>query len=142
MRARSTNRRKSRKRGFVLLESIVAFAILATMLAVIYRAVGAGARGVERAENVSGVLALLQSDLDRLVTGPPLRVGVEKARLNEDFDRTVTITKVAVASLPQGDPRVNLFQIDIEAFRKTDNRASRPTLALRAIRLQRSGEAP
>ncbi|WP_162901240.1 hypothetical protein [Breoghania sp. L-A4] len=113
----------------------MAFAILAMMLAMVYRTVGAGARGVERAEHVAGALELLQSELDRLATGPALAVGTDTASMDETFGRTLRIGKVALADASPGDPQASLYRIEIAAFRKTD--PARPVLALSAMRLQR-----
>lgn len=128
------------KRGFILLESIIALAILATMLAVIYRTVGAGAHGVERADEKARVLDLLQSDLDGMIAGGALRSGSGRAALNAHYDRTRSISKVAVPSASLSGSGVSLYRIELTAFRNSEQ--GRPILTLQAFRLQRGGDSP
>lgn len=133
---------KASKRGFVLLESVIAFAILALMLAVIYRTVGAGARGIERAEGVAQVLELLQSDLDRLVAGSPLQSGRERSTLGDGFEKRVTITRIDDIAATIDDPGASLFSIEIAAFHTEGQGSDRPILSLQAMRLQRNPVSP
>ncbi len=132
--------RKRRRRGFALLESVVAFAILAMMLAMIYRMVGTGARGVDRAEDVAGALELLQSEIDRVVSGPALTAGTDTAVLNETFGRTLRIARVAPAGAPPGNPQASLYRIEIAAFRRAE--PDRAVLVLSTIRLQGDPVSP
>ena len=54
------------ERGFTLIETLVAFAILAVVLVSLYEAMGTGLRGFDRASRADEALLIAQSQLDRL----------------------------------------------------------------------------
>ncbi|MBP6012580.1 MAG: type II secretion system protein [Alphaproteobacteria bacterium] len=68
-----------KERGFTLVETLVAFAILAVVLVAFYEAMGTGFRTFEKAAQVEQAVLAAQSQLDRLVALrniPDVRQGV------------------------------------------------------------------
>ena len=68
-----------KERGFTLVETLVAFAILAVVLVAFYEAMGTGFRTFEKAAQVEHAVLAAQSQLDRLVALrniPDVRQGV------------------------------------------------------------------
>jgi type II secretion system protein I len=60
------------ERGFTLVETLMAFAILAVVLVTLYEAMGTGLKGFERAAANEAALLAVQSQLDTLAAMPAL----------------------------------------------------------------------
>ena len=126
---------KQRRRGFILLETLIAFAILAVMLAAAYRLVGSAGMTLTRAEAAARVLDRMQSELDKLLAGPALTPGSDTAPLDDDFKRVLTVNEVFASRGVGGTAR--LYRIEIAAYRKDDDRFVTPILRLQTMRVER-----
>ncbi|PTW61053.1 pilin/secretion family protein with methylation motif [Breoghania corrubedonensis] len=134
-RAFPKGRRLHATRGFILLETLIAFAILAVMLAAAYRITGSGAATLARAEAAALVLDQAQSELDELLAGPPLTPGTETTAFAGEFTRVRTIRQVRAAR--QGGGQTILYRINIAIYRKDDINLARPVLHLETLRVER-----
>ena len=126
---------KARRRGFILLETLVAFAILAVMLAAAYRITGTSATNLARADAVRDVLEALQSELDATLSGPALRPGSDVAALGTGYQRVRTIRRVR--AIGQSGGQVALFRVEIAAYRNEDTTQTRPVMQLSTLRVER-----
>lgn len=61
--------------GFTLVEVLVAFAILAVTLIMVFRGVGDGARGIDTAQRSAAAIALAEAKLAALGSETPLEEG-------------------------------------------------------------------
>ncbi len=128
---------KSRRRGFILLETLVAFAILAVMLAAAYRITGSGASNLARAEAARDVLEALQSEMDATLSASTLTPGSDTAALGAGYQRLRTIRRVR--AIGQSGGQVALFRIEIAAYRNADTAHVNPVLSLSTLRVEREG---
>ncbi|WP_321345846.1 type II secretion system protein [Breoghania sp.] len=128
---------KRRRRGFILLETLVAFAILAVMLAAAYRITGSGASNLARAEAARDVLEALQSEMDATLSGPPLTPGADTAALGPGYQRLRTIRRVR--AIGQSGGQIALFRIEVAAYRNGDTAHLHPVLSLSTLRVEREG---
>ena len=136
MRTCAPSRSRHRfRRGYILLETLIAFAILAVMLAAAYRITGSGGATLARAEAAALVLDQVQSELDELLAGPDLAPGTVTGVFASDFVRVRTIREVRAAR--QGSGQAALFRIDIAVYRKDDVNLARPVLRLETLRVER-----
>lgn len=122
-------------RGFILLETLIAFAVLAVMLAAAYRITGTGAATLERAEAAAAVLDEVQSEIDMLMAGPALTAGTDTRALGTAFRRVLTIRQVRATRQPSA--QAILLRIEIAVYRAGDTDFTRPILRLDALRVER-----
>lgn len=133
-RGNSTARRS--RRGFVLLETIVAFAILVLMLSVIYRTVSAGSQNVARAEETARVLELMQSEMARLGAETGLRPGRRESPLAEGVVVETSIARAQPVDSSASSDGAELMHIRLSAYRLEDRARQQPILTLEALRVQ------
>ncbi|MDJ0929781.1 prepilin-type N-terminal cleavage/methylation domain-containing protein [Breoghania sp.] len=128
---------ETRRRGFVLLETLIAFAILAVMLGAAYRITGSGAATLARAEVAARVLNQMQSEFDDLLAGEKLTPGTETEALDDDFTRVRTVRRVR--ALCQSGTRTVLYRVEIAIYRSDNVNFSRPVMSLETLRVEPGG---
>ena len=89
----------SGQRGFTIMESLVALAVLAITVVALYEAIGTGFRTFDRAAEVEEAVLVAQSELDRIVVQrrvPNVRQGnVEGTRFRWQLSVSSTNSRLA-----------------------------------------------
>ena len=86
---------RARGRGFTLIETVIAFAIVAISLAALYQAFGLSMRREQRASDETLALLHLASLRDRLGFDVPIRPGATSGRFDERFRWQIDARPVA-----------------------------------------------
>jgi general secretion pathway protein I len=76
----------SGERGFTLIETLIAFAILAVTLVSLYEALGTGLRGFTAASRVEEAVMIARSELDRIVALQRLPLAQQGRSASNDFE--------------------------------------------------------
>ena len=103
------HRFRKKQQGFSLLELLVAFAIMALSIGMIYRATGANVRNVVDVEQYQHANILAES-LMSLVDGVPPS-GLEESRISEGFTWTLRTSPWEQATAVTGAPQ--LYQVHL-----------------------------
>jgi general secretion pathway protein I len=88
---RNTTELKAKSGGFTLIEVLVALAIVAVSLSVIFAAFSAGLRGRRTAEDYEQATMLAQSKLNTVGVVAPLQQGKTSGEFNDRYRWTVTV---------------------------------------------------
>ncbi len=100
------------KRGFTLIEVVVAFAILALVLGVVFEAVGTNARNARLGEQYSIATLWAESKLAALGIETPLEAGERQGQLPAPYRWHSRVTPVSDESDVSGPPtRTQLFEV-------------------------------
>jgi general secretion pathway protein I len=78
-------RRNSRQRGYSLIEVLVAFVILASTLAVLFRVFSAGLRNIDTASDYSQAVVIAESRLAAPGVAEPLVPGIQQGTVADRF---------------------------------------------------------
>lgn len=90
---------RNRRRGFTLIEVLVAFAILAVALTALFQVFSGGLGAIGTAERHSMATMLARSILDDVGAEIPLAVGEQRGELDDGFSWLVRIERSAVTNL-------------------------------------------
>jgi general secretion pathway protein I len=90
---------RNRRRGFTLIEVLVAFAILAVALTALFQVFSSGLGAIGTAERHSMAAMLARSILDDVGAEIPLAVGEQRGELDDGFSWLVRIERSAVTNL-------------------------------------------
>lgn len=115
--------------GFSLLEVLVAFAIMALSLGVLYNAAGGSVRGAQATDRSSRALILAQSLLALQSSVPRQGVRMQGVSAGDEFDWELASTPYPVPLDPL--PPTNLQRL--EALVTWSERGERRTLALATL---------
>lgn len=104
---------KRASRGFSLLEVLVAFVILALVLAVLMRIFSGALRNIGAAEGYSRAVALAESKLAAIGVDTPLAEGVT-ADTESDYSWRTAVRREETGAQPvEGGQRVELYRIEV-----------------------------
>jgi general secretion pathway protein I len=128
-RARSTGRHAIR--GFTLIEILIAFAILAVSLAVLFQSFSSGLDAVTRTERATSAILLARSTMDRIGTEIPLIPGEHSGNGEDGLVWSVTLVPATADTAPPvpGLP-VRLLQIEVAVTGEETAPATLTTLRL------------
>ena len=129
---RRTAARKRADAGFTLVEVVVALAILALSLSVIFAAMSDGTRRVSQAEAAAKAGSLAQSVLARAGVELPLRDGRADGQFGDGFGWTLLIRRFGGAADRTQWP-LSAYAVTAEVF--WDDGSTRRSVAVRTIRL-------
>jgi general secretion pathway protein I len=110
---RRRQRIPERQRGFTLLETLIAFAILSIALTVLFRAFSNGMEASRRTEGWVDAIATARSLLDRVGGDIPLRQGDLSGQENGDLAWRLHIELAAEAQRAVTALPVALYQVDV-----------------------------
>lgn len=91
MAERGTTELEAKSRGFTLIEVLVALAIVALALSVIFTGFSVGLRGRRTAEDYEQATMLAQSKLNAVGVVAPLQQGKTSGEFNDRYRWTVTV---------------------------------------------------
>ncbi len=103
-------------RGFSLLEVLVAFTILAMLLAALFQVFSAGLRAARAGESYTRATVIAQSRLAALGTEQPLREGVFSGTTDDAYGWRVTVSPYLDDQLPETDRVLLPVTVKIEVF--------------------------
>jgi general secretion pathway protein I len=135
---------KRRLRGFALLEVLVAFAIAALSLAVLYQAASTGSGAAETAGYYQEALSRAKSHMAALGRDTPVAEGEREGNDGGPFHWRITIAPTATAepnpAAPPTTDRLVLYSVEVAVSWKTGGRTRE--VALHSQRLgKQSGNA-
>ena len=110
-------------RGFTLLETLVAFAILSVSLALFYQSLTGSILKQDEIARESRALVLAQSNLAAVGTENPMKAGQTSGQINDTYAWSVAIEKEAAAS------GWALFRVTSEVAWQADNPGQKITLS-------------
>ena len=99
------------QKGFTLLETLVALAVLAMVLGVIYQIFGTSLRNMQYAKDYSHAQMLAESKLAELSKGLPVRAGAWEGEFNEKYSWQMDVAKLPAVDEEGGDV-IEKYQID------------------------------
>ena len=103
-------------RGFSLLEVLVAFTILAMLLAALFQVFSGGLRAARAGESYTRATVIAQSRLAALGTEQPLREGVFSGTTDDAYGWRVTVSPYLDEQLPEIDRLLLPLTVTIEVF--------------------------
>jgi len=125
----------AKARGFTLIEMVVALAIMALSLGVLFRMGSTGMSGAGIAAAHIEATRLAQSRLDRIGAILPLRPGVTSGEEAGGYSWRVAVSRVE--SRPDA---LSLFQVEVTVFPPGGGKRHPVTLVTRRIGEDHSGE--
>ena len=138
--------RRSDERGFTLLETLVAFAIAAMALAILFEAAANGNAAAQAASRYQEAVSRAKSHLAALGREASLTAGESTGDDGSGYRWRVRVTPVATAMLPRirpsatGEaPHVTLFAIEVAISWPSDGKRREVVLRTRQIASE-SGE--
>lgn len=107
----SNRRRRRDERGFTLLEVLIAFAILAVAMAMLFRAFSTGLSAGAKARDWTTAVALARSGLDRIGADIPLKEGMVQEVAGDGTIWTARIERAAMTNNVAAGAPVALYQV-------------------------------
>ncbi|MCI4677163.1 type II secretion system GspH family protein [Rhodoblastus acidophilus] len=107
-----------RRRGFTLIETLAAFAIMALALGQLLRAIGVGAQSERRADFLLRATADARSQLAELGVSEPLAPGETSSRYDDGLSWTLDVARDRVVASPGGAPLMTAYRLrlDVRSF--------------------------
>ncbi len=99
------------EQGFSLLEVLVAFAILAISMGILFQSYSTGVRGVTLSREYAKATELAQSQLAQVGSAIPLQDGTLSGEWADQYQWTVAIRRASELQRP--DPVYALYSVDI-----------------------------
>lgn len=124
------------QRGFSLLETLVALAVLAIALGVIYQIFGTSLRNMQYAKDYSYAQMLAESKLSELSKGIPVKEGAYEGEFNDKYSWQMDVAPLPVIS-EDGDDEVDKFRVDFSVSWNAGKRTQ--MITLRTYRLSVEG---
>ncbi len=100
-------------RGFSLLEVLVAFVMLATLVTLVMRVTATSLRGVSAADQQATAVQLIRNEFERLGTAEPILPGASIHEVTTDWQLQRQVTE---ANLGPASPRARLYLIEVTAL--------------------------
>ena len=97
--------------GFTLLETLVALAVLAIVLGVIYQIFGTSLRNMQYAKEYSYAQMLAESKLSELSKGVPIRPGSWGGEFDQNYSWRMDVSRLPPASEDGGD-LIEKYRVD------------------------------
>jgi general secretion pathway protein I len=120
-------------RGFMLLEVVVAFTILALALAALLQATGTGLRAMSAAERRLAATELAENLLAEAGIAAPFGAGAETGRAGGlRWERTLTAMPVLDTSAVPGATAIEPYRVDVAV---RDRNTGQVLIELRSVRL-------
>lgn len=102
-------------RGFTLIEVLVALAILAIALTVLFQVFGSGSRAVASSERYLMATMLARSVMDDIGTETPIVVGEKSGDVGNGYSWTIRSTlSPAIAPVTDGDRILTPYVVQVE----------------------------
>ncbi len=124
-----------RKRGYMLIETIVAFAIFSITLVAIYSATSSSARSLKKSEDVAELQLLMQSELNRLSALQNLQPGQIENSDNGKFRILTTVSEIEGHPPQQAQLAIKFTILKMQAFNMSNSTTDRPLHELESIQL-------
>ncbi len=124
-----------RKGGFTLIETLVAFAILALAMSQLLAAAGGGAQNDNRADFLLRGARLGQSQLAALGVDGPIQLGETSGRYDDGLYWSLTVEPDRTHKSPTGDAVVASFWARLTISRPTPQSAPRENLTLTTLKI-------
>ena len=115
------------QQGFSLLETLVALAVLAIALGVIYQIFGTSLRNMQYAKDYSYAQMLAESKLSELSKGIPVKEGAYGGDFNDKYSWQMDVAPLPVVS-DDGADEVNKFRVDFSVRWNSGGRQQMITL--------------
>ncbi|SEG04951.1 type IV pilus modification PilV family protein [Marinobacterium lutimaris] len=131
-----TAAKTDRQGGFTLLEVLVAFVIMAALLGVMLRLNSQALDTTQRAATRQQALMLAQSQLDRVLASPHLRLGLENGRFDDErFEWQLRVSRYEFPEQSQvrGDISIQPYEIELSVYW-----GQKQSLTLNTLRLVRT----
>lgn len=122
-------RRPRGRRGFTLLEALIAFTILAVALAALLRAFGAGIGGLTRAEAYGTAALHARSKLEEVGSVLPIEPGSREGGFDDGYRWRVDISAYGDGE-PETRTQAVLYAVDVSV-----GQDETPLVTLRTVRL-------
>ncbi len=130
------NTSKFKQNGFTLLETLVALAVLAVALGVIYQIFGTSLRNMQYSRDYSYAQMLAESKLSELSKGVPVKAGTWGGDFNNKYSWVMDIAQLPAVSEEEGDA-VDKYRVDFVVSWSTGN--NQRTISLQTYRLAVEG---
>ena len=124
-----------RKRGFTLIETLVAFAILALAMSQLLAAAGGGAENDRRADFLLRGARLGQSQLAALGVDGPIQQGETRGRYDDGLYWSLRVEPHRTLTSSTGDPVVASFWARLTISRPTPRSAPHEDLTLTTLKI-------
>ena len=118
--------------GFTLLETLVALAVLAISLGVIYQIFGTSLRNMQYAKDYSTAQMLAESKMSELGKGIPLREGEFEGQFNDKYIWHMDVTPLPFAD-DDGGNELKKLKVDFSVLWESDNK--KRSVNIRTFRL-------
>jgi general secretion pathway protein I len=123
------------KGGFTLIETLVAFAILALAMSQLLAAAGGGAQNDSRADFLLRAMRLGQSQLAALGVDGPIQQGETSGRYDDGLYWSLKVEPHRTLKSPTGDSVVASFWTRLTISRPTPQSAPRENLTLTTLKI-------
>ncbi|HEY8072014.1 MAG TPA: type II secretion system protein [Methylocystis sp.] len=123
------------KGGFTLIETLVAFAILALAMSQLLAAAGGGAQNDSRADFLLRAMRLGQSQLAALGVDGPIQPGETSGRYDDGLYWSLSIEPYRAYKSPTGDSVIASFWTRLTISRPTPQSAPRENLTLTTLKI-------
>lgn len=130
------NTSKFKQNGFTLLETLVALAVLAVALGVIYQIFGTSLRNMQYSRDYSYAQMLAESKLSELSKGVPVKAGTWGGDFNNKYSWVMDVAQLPAVSEEEGDA-VDKYRVDFVVSWSTGN--NQRTISLQTYRLAVEG---
>lgn len=116
-RLRRVLRRRARRGGFTLLETLVAFAILTATLGALLQGVGGGARNEARADFLLRATREARSQIAALGVADPILAGETSGRYPDGLEWSLSVAPLDAAKAPTGGAAATTYGVRLRVRR-------------------------
>ena len=125
-----------KQNGFTLLETLVALAVLAIALGVIYQIFGTSLRNMQYSRDYSYAQMLAESKLSELSKGVPVKAGTWGGDFNDKYSWVMDVAQLPTVS-EDGTDAIDKYRVDFVVSWSAGN--NQRTISLRTYRLAVAG---